>query len=74
MRQILLLFLITSSVFARSRKEITLEDIFKQGKFAQRVVYGLNSMKDGKGYASVESGNTSIHLYSKLTDFILKNL
>lgn len=54
MKKLLLLLLISGSVFAQSRQNITLEDIFKRNTFTQRSVYGLNSMKDGKSFASIQ--------------------
>lgn len=54
MKKLLILLLISGSVFAQSRQNITLEDIFKRNTFTQRSVYGLNSMKDGKSFASIQ--------------------
>lgn len=54
MKKLLLLLLLSGSVFAQSRQNITLEDIFKRNTFTQRSVYGLNSMKDGKSFASIQ--------------------
>lgn len=54
MKKLLLLFFIPGSAFAQEQKQITLDDLFKKGTFNQEVVYGLNSMNDGKSYASIE--------------------
>ncbi|PRY50843.1 dipeptidyl-peptidase-4 [Arcticibacter pallidicorallinus] len=54
MKKLLLLLLISGNVFAQTSQNITLEDIFKKNIFAQRSVYGLNSMKDGKSFASIQ--------------------
>jgi dipeptidyl-peptidase-4 len=54
MKKLLLLLLISGNTFAQSTQNITLEDIFKKNIFAQRSVYGLNSMKDGKSFASIQ--------------------
>ncbi len=56
MKKITLLFiLISSAVFAQTKKEYTLEDIFKKGTFSTRSVRGLRSMQDGKTYVSIET-------------------
>lgn len=54
MKKLLFLLLISGSVFAQTSQSITLEDIFKKNIFTQRSVYGLNSMKDGKSFASIQ--------------------
>jgi len=54
MKKLLLLLLISGSVFAQNHRTITLEDLFRKNTFAQRSVYGLNSMKDGKSFASIQ--------------------
>lgn len=59
MKKALILFLISGSVFAQTKKEITLEDIFKKGTFSQRYVSGFHSLNDGKTYASIERDKTS---------------
>ncbi|WP_423149614.1 S9 family peptidase [Rubrolithibacter danxiaensis] len=57
MKKILILLLFAGSVSAQTKKDITLEDIFKKGLFAQQTVSGLHSMKDGKTYVSIETDN-----------------
>ncbi len=59
MKKFLLLFLIPGSAFAQGHKQITLDDLFKKGTFTQETVDGLNSMNDGKSYASIESDQQS---------------
>ena len=79
-KTLIILFLLSSlsNAFAQTRKFVTLDDIYKKGLFASRTVFGLRSMNDGKTYVSIEhsiaGGNTTLHLYSKMTDFVLKNL
>ncbi len=63
MKKILLLLLISTSVFAQSKKEITLEDIFKKGTFGTKSVRGLRSMNDGKTYLSVETDEKTKERY-----------
>lgn len=53
MKKIILLLLISTSVIAQTKKQITLEDIFKKGTFASKSVRGLRSMNDGKTYLSI---------------------
>lgn len=55
MKKILLLLLISTSVFAQSKKSFTLEDVFKKGTFSTKGMRGLRSMKDGNTYLSVET-------------------
>ncbi|MFN3530477.1 MAG: S9 family peptidase [Bacteroidia bacterium] len=68
---LLLVSLVTTSLTleARSKKpkaeSLKLEDIFASNKFGQRSVYGVNSLKDGKHYASIVYGQeTSIVIYN----------
>ncbi|MDB5121631.1 MAG: Dipeptidyl-peptidase [Sphingobacteriales bacterium] len=51
-----ILFLLTCSLgFAQTKKDLTLEDIFKKRVFTTKAVTGLHSMNDGKTYVSVET-------------------
>lgn len=54
---------LTISVHAQ---ELTLEDIWRNGTYQQRSVYGQRSMKDGKHYTAIERNEqgTSISKYS----------
>lgn len=63
MRRFLFLFFIAGSVCAQTKKNISLDDIFKSGKFNQKTVYGLNSMNDGRSYASIERDPATGHAY-----------
>ena len=51
----LLLLLISATVFAQTKKEYSLEDIFKKGTFSTKGIRGLRSMQDGKTYVSIET-------------------
>lgn len=55
MKKILILLLISTSVFAQSKKSFTLEDVFKKGTFSTKGMRGLRSMNDGITYLSVET-------------------
>jgi dipeptidyl-peptidase-4 len=55
MKKILILLLISTSVFAQSKKSFTLEDVFKKGTFSTKGMRGLRSMKDGNTYLTVET-------------------
>lgn len=57
MRLLLLLFFVTSSLHAQTN--ITIDDLVARNTFAQRSVYGINWMKDGKFYTS-QAGNKII--------------
>jgi dipeptidyl-peptidase-4 len=55
-------------LFGKTKKPtvtpLTLEDVFASGKFAQRSVFGVNSLNDGKRYASmVFSARPAIYIY-----------
>jgi dipeptidyl-peptidase-4 len=55
MKKILILLLISTSVFGQSKKSFTLEDVFKKGTFSTKGMRGLRSMKDGNTYLTVET-------------------
>ncbi len=59
---ILILFVFTFSVVS-AQKDITVEDIYKYRTFSQASVYGLNSMKDGEHYTSLNALRTAIVSY-----------
>ena len=73
MRRIFLLFIVlicSESLWAQtSKKDITLEDIWKKGTFRMRSVPGFNAMKDGKRYTQIdiENGQQSIGIYNLQT-------
>lgn len=60
MKKICVFFLLLStSAFAQSKKEFSLEDIFKKGTFSTKGIRGLRSMNDGKTYMSIETDEQS---------------
>ncbi|MFM6976719.1 MAG: S9 family peptidase [Sphingobacteriaceae bacterium] len=69
MKKILLLLLISTSVFAQQKKEITLEDLFKKGTFSTKGIRGLRSMNDGKTYVSIETDEKSKIKYVAKNNF-----
>ncbi|MGQ8335503.1 S9 family peptidase [Sunxiuqinia sp. A32] len=52
----LLLFL-SCTLTLQAQKKITLEDVQQLGAFHQKSISGLQSMKDGEYYSSLENGN-----------------
>lgn len=50
------------SAQAQGLKKVTLEDVFKKGRFNQKSVYGINWMKDGQYYSSLvqRSGTSTV--------------
>ncbi len=59
------LFLVLGAVSAsaQEKKNIELEDIYMRPMFYAKSVRGMNSMKDGKTYASFERGELNIYNY-----------
>ena len=59
------LFLVFGAVSAsaQEKKNIELEDIYMRPMFYAKSVRGMNSMKDGKTYASFERGELNIYNY-----------
>ena len=59
------LFLVigTLSASAQEKKNFELEDLYQRGTFYAKSVRGMNSMKDGKSYASFELGQLNIYNY-----------
>ena len=59
------LFLVfgTLSASAQEKKNFELEDLYQRGTFYAKSVRGMNSMKDGKTYASFEKGQLNIYNY-----------
>jgi dipeptidyl-peptidase-4 len=53
-------------------KKITLEDIYKSGKFRTRGAGNLKSMNDGENYTILK--NDSLNIYSYKTGDLLKNI
>lgn len=67
MRQLLLFaFLFLSVTATGQKKQITLEDLWKDGTFRIKSVPGFNAMKDGKRYTQIdeENGRKLINIYN----------
>jgi len=53
-----------STIMAQDEKPVlTLDDIFKSPRFYPHMVYGLNSMNDGKSYCVIESDSLNVYDY-----------
>ena len=52
---ILWLLIASSSAFSQTKKDITLDDIYKQNTFRQDVVTGFRSMKDGQFFSEINT-------------------
>ena len=59
----LFLVLGTISASAQEKKNFELEDLYMRPTFYAKSVRGMNSMKDGKSYASFEKGQLNIYNY-----------
>ena len=55
MKKVLFLLLLINASYAQTKKNITLEDIFKKSIFSAKNVSGLRSLNDGKTYVSIET-------------------
>jgi len=55
MKKVLFLLLLVNASYAQTKKNITLEDIFKKSIFSAKNVSGLRSLNDGKTYVSIET-------------------
>ena len=53
----------TLSASAQEKKNFELEDLYMRPTFYAKSVRGMNSMKDGKSYASFEKGQLNIYNY-----------
>ena len=69
---LLLLVPIPRTFSQAEKKSITLEDIYKNRKFASRGVYGLQSMKDGIHYC--QQKNDSINAYEYATGNLFRTI
>jgi len=43
-------------ILAQEKKKVSLEDVFKSSVFSQKSVFGINWMKDGQFYSSLQRG------------------
>ena len=59
----LFLFVGTFLATAQEKQNFTLEDLYMRPTFYAKSVRGMNSMKDGKSYASFEKGELNIYNY-----------
>ena len=62
---VILSVLMFGAVNAQEKRDITLEDIWKDYKFYGRSVGGLRSMNDGVHYTTLEKGKIIKHAYAK---------
>lgn len=53
-----LVLLFPGNAQAQDKKTVSLEDVFKTNTFSQKSVYGINWMKDGQYYSSLNRGLT----------------
>lgn len=60
-----LCILLPFSILAQTKKEITLEDIYKKSTFKGKSVPGFNAMKDGKRYTQLDNDSNS-HQYIRV--------
>ena len=51
---------LTISALAQQKRDVTLDDIFKNGAFSQKSVFGINWMKNGRFYTTL-SNNRSLN-------------
>jgi dipeptidyl-peptidase-4 len=73
---ILAVSVITPSFAQLGKKQITLEDLYKNYTFKLKDVPGFNAMKDGKHYTQLnkEGGSQSIDVYELATGEKVKNV
>jgi dipeptidyl-peptidase-4 len=57
-------FLIVGAINAQDKRNITLEDIWKDSKFSGRSISGLRSMNDGIHYTTLGAGKIIKHAYA----------
>ncbi|MCX6246903.1 MAG: S9 family peptidase [Bacteroidetes bacterium] len=69
---VLFIMMALSAISQTGIKKIALEDVFKNRKFSSRIVYSLNSMKDGDHYCQLRSD--SLNLYEYATGKLTKTL
>jgi len=55
-------WVLVAATFSLSAQDITLEDIWKSGKFRPRSVYGLRSMNDGAHYTTLDRGENGAEI------------
>jgi dipeptidyl-peptidase-4 len=70
----LILCLSVSVMAQQDVKRITMEDLWTQGTFRQKSVYGIRSMSDGVHYTTLEKSGTQIVKYSYVTGKAVETL
>jgi dipeptidyl-peptidase-4 len=63
LRMALVFLIIFNTLTAFAQQEITLEDIWKTGKFRTEGVYGIRSLNDGKHYTTLQKGSVVKYSY-----------
>ncbi len=63
LRSCLVFLIIFNTVSAWAQSKITLEDIWKTGKFRAEGVYGIRSLNDGEHYTVLEGGEVEKYSY-----------
>lgn len=63
LRMALVFLIIFNTLTAFAQQEITLEDIWKTGKFRTEGVYGIRSLNDGKHYTMLQKGSVVKYSY-----------
>lgn len=53
---LVLVLLFVNATTAQEKKKVALADVFKSNTFSQKSVYGINWMKDGQYYSSLQRG------------------
>lgn len=51
-----ILMVLGCSVIAQQKQKVTLEDVFKNNTFSQKSIQGINWMKDGQFYSTLQRG------------------
>jgi dipeptidyl-peptidase-4 len=70
------ILLVAQTAIAQTKKQITLEDVWRDNTFKIKSVPGFNAMKDGKTYTQIdeENGRQVINVYDLATGNKLRNI
>ena len=60
---IALAFLLNANSLAQEKKNLTLEDLYERPTFQTKGVRGMNPMRDGETYGTIERGEFNIYNY-----------
>lgn len=60
---IALAFLLNANSLAQEKKNLTLEDLYERPTFQTKGVRGMNPMRDGETYGTIEHGEFNIYNY-----------